>query len=104
MAVPANYLSWSREKVNQRVHFMRRMRTLNKYGMLFWYPLNNRGLSRDEIKTSSAFAKKKRNESLLRERGESCAGKRKACANGRNRCVPDSDVRIRWQAGILRMD
>ena len=29
---------------------MKRMRALNKLGLLFWYPLNNRGLSKDEIK------------------------------------------------------
>ena len=50
MAVPATYLAWRREQVEQRVRFMKRMRTLNKYGMLFWYPLNRRGLSKDEIK------------------------------------------------------
>ena len=50
MAVPATYLAWSREQLEQRVRFMKRMRTLNRYGMLFWYPLNKRGLSKDEIK------------------------------------------------------
>ena len=50
MAVPATYLAWSREQVEQRVRFMKRMRALNKLGLLFWYPLNNRGLSKDEIK------------------------------------------------------
>ena len=49
MAVPATYLAWSREQVEQRVRFTR-MRALNKLGLLFWYPLNNRGLSKDEIK------------------------------------------------------
>ena len=29
---------------------MKRMRILNNYGMLFWYPLNERGLSKSEIK------------------------------------------------------
>ena len=50
MAVPATYLAWSRKQLEQRVRFMKRMRTLNRYGMLFWYPLNKRGLSKDEIK------------------------------------------------------
>ena len=50
MAVPAAYLAWSRKQVNQRIRFMKRMRILNNYGMLFWYPLNERGLSKDEIK------------------------------------------------------
>ena len=50
MAVPAAYLAWSRKQVDQRIRFMKRMRILNNYGMLFWYPLNERGLSKDEIK------------------------------------------------------
>ena len=50
MAVPAAYLAWSRKQVNQRIRFMKRMRILNNYGMLFWYPLNERGLSENEIK------------------------------------------------------
>jgi len=50
MAVPAVYLAWSRKQVNQRIRFMKRMRILNNYGMLFWYPLNERGLSENEIK------------------------------------------------------
>ena len=50
MAVPAAYLAWSRKQVDQRIRFMKRMRILNNYGMLFWYPLNERGLSKDEIR------------------------------------------------------
>ena len=50
MAVPEFYLHWKQEEINRRVRFMRRMRGLNDRGLLFWYPLSNRGLNRDEIK------------------------------------------------------
>lgn len=50
MAVPETYLSWSREQVDRRILFMRRMRKLNDHGLLFWYPLNRQGLSKDEIR------------------------------------------------------
>ena len=50
MAVPAAYLAWGKDQIDQRVRFIRKMRILNKYGMLFWYPLNKRELSKDEIK------------------------------------------------------
>lgn len=50
MAVPATYLAWSREQVEQRVRFMQRMRVLNKRGLLFWYPLSKRGLNKEEIR------------------------------------------------------
>ena len=50
MAVPGVYLSWSQEQIDQRIRMIRRMRSLNDHGMLFWYPLNKRGLSKDEIR------------------------------------------------------
>ncbi len=50
MAVPAVYLHWKQEEIDQRILFMKRMRSLNKHGFLFWYPLSKRGLNRDEIK------------------------------------------------------
>ena len=58
MAVPGTYLAWSRGQVDQRIRFMKRMRTLNKYGMLFWYPLSRRGLSRDEIRQQRLLLKR----------------------------------------------
>lgn len=50
MAVPATYLAWDQDQLDQRVRFMRRMRILNKHGLLFWYPLSTRGLSKEEIR------------------------------------------------------
>ena len=50
MAVPAVYLNWKQEEIDQRIRFMKRMRNLNRHGLLFWYPLNNRGLNRDDLK------------------------------------------------------
>ena len=50
MAVPDTYLEWSRQQLEQRIRFMKKMRTLNDHGLLFWYPLSRRGLSRDEFR------------------------------------------------------
>ena len=50
MAVPETYLQWKQEQIDQRIRLMKRMRELNNYGLLFWYPLSKRGLSRDEIR------------------------------------------------------
>lgn len=50
MAVPSIYLNWKQEQIDQRIRFMKSMRRLNHHGLLFWYPLSKRGLSRDEIK------------------------------------------------------
>ena len=50
MAVPGTYLQWKQEQVDQRIRFMKRMRKLNKHGLLFWYPLSRRGLNSAEIR------------------------------------------------------
>ncbi len=58
MAVPEIYLGWSREQIDQRIRMIRRMRAHNDHGMLFWYPLNTRGLSRDEIRQQRRLRKR----------------------------------------------
>ena len=58
MAVPEVYLQWSYEQIDSRIRLMRRMRRLNKYGLLFWYPLNKRGLTKDEIKKQKRLWKR----------------------------------------------
>lgn len=50
MAVPEVYLHWNHEQVDRRIRLMRRMRRLNQLGLLFWYPLNERGLNREEVR------------------------------------------------------
>ncbi len=50
MAVPGIYLQWKLKQVDRRILFMKRMRKLNHHGLLFWYPLNKRGLNRAEIR------------------------------------------------------
>lgn len=50
MAVPEVYLHWKQEDIDQRIRFMQKMRSLNKRGLLFWYPLSSRGLNREERK------------------------------------------------------
>ena len=50
MATPQTYKEWSPGQVTKRIHLMKRMRKLYKCGMLFWLPVNTRGLNKDEIK------------------------------------------------------
>ena len=50
MATPQTYKEWSPGQVAERIRLMKRMRKLNDRGLLFWLPLNTRGLNRDEIK------------------------------------------------------
>ena len=50
MAVPGVYLNWKQKEIDRRIRLIKRMRRLNYHGLLFWYPLNNRGLNSHEIK------------------------------------------------------
>ncbi|MBO7676390.1 MAG: alpha/beta hydrolase [Erysipelotrichaceae bacterium] len=49
MAVPAQYLSWGQEGLDKRVAQMKSLQKLHKKGLLFWYPLNKKGLSKEDI-------------------------------------------------------
>jgi pimeloyl-ACP methyl ester carboxylesterase len=58
MAVPGVYLHWKQEEIDKRIRYMKRMRRLNKHGLLFWYPLSRRGLNRNEIKQQQLLRKR----------------------------------------------
>ena len=45
MAVPAQYLSWGQEELDKKIDQMIKLHKLHKKGLLFWYPLNKRGLN-----------------------------------------------------------
>lgn len=50
MATPRSYGAWDKDAVDRRIRLMRRMRLLNRFGLLFWYPLSTRALSREEAR------------------------------------------------------
>ncbi len=58
MAVPAQYLGWGREGLDKRTEQMIKLQKLHRRGMLFWYPLNKRGLDKDEIKQQKLLWKR----------------------------------------------
>ena len=58
MAVPAQYLTWGQEGVDKRVNQIIKYQKLHKKGLLFWYPLNKRGLDKDEIKQQKLLWKR----------------------------------------------
>ena len=58
MATPLTYAEWSDEEVDQRIRLMKRMRKLNDLGLLFWYPMNTRGLSYTQIHKLKALMKR----------------------------------------------
>ncbi len=51
MATPITYMEWSSDGVNNRINSMLKLQKMKQYGLLSWYyPLNNRGLSKEERK------------------------------------------------------
>ena len=50
MATPLTYKEWTNDQVNRRIRFMKKMWKLRTYGLLFWLPINNRGLNKQQIK------------------------------------------------------
>lgn len=58
MATPKTYMEWGVEKLDKRINLMKRIRKINDLGLLFWYPLNKRGLNKDEIKEQKLLWKR----------------------------------------------
>ena len=50
MATPITYKEWSYGEINKRINMMQKMKKLKNMGLVLWYPLNKRGLSKDERK------------------------------------------------------
>lgn len=58
MATPKTYMEWGVEELDKRINLMKRIRKINDFGLLFWYPLNKRGLNKDEIKEQKLLWKR----------------------------------------------
>lgn len=50
MATPLTYMEWSNKEIGKRIDLMRRIKKLNDLGLMFWYPISKRELSKYEIK------------------------------------------------------
>ena len=50
MATPQTYREWSPDMIARRIRLMKRMRRYLDHGLLFWFPLNTRGLTKEEIR------------------------------------------------------
>ncbi len=48
MALPKTYQEWGSEGLQKRIQAMKKLRRLHEKGLLFWYPLNKRSLTKDE--------------------------------------------------------
>ena len=68
MATPKTYLSWTKDEVNRRISVIKKMKKAKDKGLLFWLPLNKRGLNKEEIKEQKILWKKNAfNECYIKE-------------------------------------
>ena len=58
MATPFTYAEWRDGDVEKRIRLMKRMRRLNDLNLLFWYPVNTRGLTGKEIRKLKTLMKR----------------------------------------------
>ena len=68
MATPKTYLAWSNEEIDRRISIIKKMKKAKDKGLLFWLPLNKRGLNKEEIKEQKILWKKNAfNECYIKE-------------------------------------
>ena len=58
MATPQTYKEWSPDMIARRIRLMKRMRRCLDCGLLFWFPLNTRGLTKEEMRRQRLLWKK----------------------------------------------
>lgn len=58
MATPLTYMEWDKNEIRKRIDIMRRIKKLNDLGLMFWYPISKRELSRDEIQQLDLLKKR----------------------------------------------
>ena len=47
MATPKTYLSWKGDEIDRRISVIKKMKKAKDKGLLFWLPLNKRGLNKE---------------------------------------------------------
>ena len=68
MATPKTHLAWSNEEIDRRISIIKKMKKAKDKGLLFWLPLNKRGLNKEEIKEQKILWKKNAfNECYIKE-------------------------------------
>ena len=68
MATPETYLAWKNEEIERRISIIKKMKKAKDKGLLFWFPLNKQGLTKEEIKEQKILWKKNAfNECYIKE-------------------------------------
>lgn len=87
MATPKTYLAWKSDEINRRISIIKKMKSAKDKGLLFWFPLNKRGLSKEEIKEQNILWKKNAfNECYIKEAEAVLKNAEKVAAAGMIKC------------------
>ncbi len=87
MATPKTYLAWNSDEIDRRISVIKKMKKAKDKGLLFWFPLNKRALTKQEIKEQKILWKKKAfNECYVKEAKAVLENAEKVAAGGKFEC------------------
>lgn len=87
MATPKTYLSWNSDEIDRRISIIRKMKRAKDKGLLFWFPLNKRGLTKEDIKEQKILWKRNAfNECYIKEAEAVLQNAEKVSAAGKIEC------------------
>ena len=87
MATPKTYLAWNSDEIDRRISIIKKMKKAKEKGLLFWFPLNKRALTKEEIKEQKKIWKKNAfNECYIKEAEAVLKNAEKVAAAGNLEC------------------
>ncbi len=87
MATPKTYLSWKGDEIDRRISVIKKMKKAKDKGLLFWFPLNKRALTKEEIKEQKILWKRNAfNECYIKEAEAVLKNAEKVAAAGMIKC------------------
>ena len=87
MATPKTYLAWNSDEIDRRISIIKKMKSAKDKGFLFWFPLNKRALTKEEIKEQKKIWKKNAfNECYIKEAEAVLNNAEKVAAAGMIKC------------------
>lgn len=87
MATPKTYLAWNSDEIDRRISIIKKMKKAKEKGLLFWFPLNKRALTKEEIKEQKKIWKKNAfNECYIKEAEAVLNNAEKVAAAGMIKC------------------
>lgn len=87
MATPKTYLAWNSDEIDRRIAIIKKMKSAKDKGLLFWFPLNKRGLSKEDIKEQKILWKRNAfNKCYIKEAESVLKNAEKVSAAGKIEC------------------